>query len=104
MMLYLFIQKPWIDLFLRTMYPSTLSFVILQKGVTSHISFFDVLIITLNRLRYIAFWKPTHWALYIPWHSRTPRNIKDRWVLEECIRFIRLSSHKEYYMLSWERV
>ena len=94
---------PSIDLILRTMYRPNLSFDVLQKGVTSHISFLDVFMVTLHPLRHSVFWRPTHSALYIPWHSKIPRNVKEGWVVG-CIRFLRLSSHKEYYMLSWERL
>ena len=46
---------PSIDLILRTMYPPNLSVDILQKGVTSHISFLDVFIVTLRPLGHSVF-------------------------------------------------
>ena len=66
---------PSVDLIVRTMYPPNLSVD----------SFLDVLTVTLHPLRYSVFWKPTHSALYIPWCSNTPRNVREGWVVGECI-------------------
>ena len=95
---------PSLDSFLKSIYPPNLTFDILQRGVVAHVPFLDVLFITLHPLRHSVYWKPTHSALYIPWHSNTPRSVKEGWVGGECIRFLRLCSHESYYKISWERL
>ena len=95
---------PSLDFFLKSIYPPNLTFDILQRGVVAHVPFLDVLFITLHPLRHSVYWKPTHSALYIPWHSNTPRSVKEGWVGGECIRFLRLCSHESYYKISWERL
>ena len=95
---------PSLDSLLKSIYASNLTFDILQRGVVAHVPFLDVLFITLHPLRHSVYWKPTHSALYIPWHSNTPRSVKEGWVGGGCIRFLRLCSHESYYKISWERL
>ena len=95
---------PSLDSLLKSIYPPSLTFDILQRGVVAHVPFLDVLFITLHPLRHSVYWKPTHSDLYIPWHSNTPRSVKEGWVGGECIRFLRLCSHESYYKISWERL
>ena len=97
-------MEPSLDSLLKSIYPPNLTFDTLQRGVVAHVPFLDVLFITLHPLRHSVYWKPTHSALYIPWHSNTPRSVKEGWVRGECIRFLRLCSHESYYKISWERL
>ena len=70
-------MEPSLDSLLKSIYPPNLTFDILQRGVVAHVPFLDVLFITLHPLRHSVYWKPTHSALYIPWHSNTPRIVKE---------------------------
>ena len=97
-------MEPSLDSLLKSIYPPNLTLDILQRGLVAHFPFLDVLFITLHPLRHSVYWKPTHLALYIPWHSNTPRSVKEGWVGGECVFCLRLCSHKSYYKISWERL
>jgi hypothetical protein len=89
---------------LRQVYPPHLPFTIGDFAKQTQINFLDVCILTLNPLRYGVGFKPTQKGTYIPWNSNNPPAHKLGWIRGELIRFLRLSSHKEFFNNAVERL
>ena len=85
-------------------YPSHLRVGIEHFNKETNIPFMDLLIVRLHPLKTSVYFKPTHTCSYIPWNSNTPRHVKVGWITAECIRFLRLCSHEEYFWMCWRRL
>jgi hypothetical protein len=88
---------------LSRVYPPHLPFTI-QQTARREIRYLDLLILSLQPLVYAVGWKATHKGVYIPWNSNTPRTIKLAWVRGETIRMLRLSSTRELFEISYQRL
>ena len=51
-----------------------------------------------------VYFKPTRTCSYILWNSNTPRHVKQGRIVAECIRFLRICSHEEFFCMCWSRV
>ena len=85
-------------------YPAHLRVGVETFNRCTNIPFMDLLIVRLHPLKTSVYFKPTHTSSYIPWNSNTPRHVKVGWIVAECVRFLRIGSHEEYFLMCWRRL
>jgi len=89
---------------LRAIYPrnSKSSFEMVREQ--RYVPVMDLVIVSLAPVQTSVHWKRTHSCSYIPLGSNTPRHVRTGWPRGECIRYLRLCSHRVFYTMCIQRL
>ena len=82
---------------LHSVYPPKLAYQFEFLNRSSWVHFMECMILWLPPLRTSIYFKATHSCSYIPWSGNTPRHTKEAWLKAECVRYLRVCSHQNFY-------
>ena len=90
---------------LRAIYPKKLKFSFEVVRQQRYVPFMELLIVSLpGSVQTSAYWKRTHSCSFVPWGSNTPRHVRTGWPRGECIRYLRLCSHRVFFTMCVRRL